>query len=613
MTKSILQIALCGVCVIASAEVTVNNTRVFTTNNNTQLLIDDQVVTTTNFSQNVEGMSAEVQIDEDVNADVTSGTAKVINAENQVKGPVTNLSPLQVLGQDVAIDAGTLFANSNGTFALGDLLKVSGSFSDDNVLLAGRIEATTSLIEFKLVAQVSAVNANLVQFGNLVVDTTGVALTDCSNGIQVGELVELKAAVVNNFDINTSLNTVSDFECKSGVIILPVGNNSSTLQFSAEGFVSLIIDASHFELNGQVVEFSAATVFENGTLDDLATGVKLEAEGSFDVVTNLLAADKIKFRQTRVRITAPATIADLNVTQVTLLNIDGQFSALSRDQDDLIPLLSQDFQIELRGYLDSGGILRVDRIRERGVPDANDIRLRGPVSNFSNPDFQILGVAIDVTGASFFIGSMSVDNATFFASLNNDAEVDVNHGVYDVLSNTSLGGEITLEEMSGVGLLNKFKSTPAKINPNSSFIQADGLGALGKGRIDEFLPPVGAEPVALVASTSITANEGSTVALDGSSSTGDTLSFAWTQTSGPAVTIVDPAIATTSLIAPQVSSMTTLMFNLTVTDAIGNTDTTTVTVTINDTTPPPPAPSSGGGGSLGLFSLLLIGLFLRKR
>ena len=602
---------------MAVAEVTINEKRIFVTNNNTQLKLDDTLVTPTVFAQNTEGMSAEVQIDEDVNADVTLGTANVINAENQVKGPVTNLSPLQVLGQDVAIDTDTIFANSNGIFVLGDLLKVSGTFTNDNVLLAGRIEATTSLVEFKLEGHLSAINGSLLQFGNLIVDTTGVTLRDCGNGPLVGDLVEIKAAVVNNFDINTALNTVSDFECKSGVVILPIGNNSSTIQFSAEGFVTLIIDATHFELNGQMVEFSATTVFENGTLDDLVEGVKVEAEGTFDVASNLLTADKIKFRQVRIRITAPATVADLNANQVTLLNIDGQFSALSRDQDNLIPLLSQDFQLELRGYLDSGGILRVDRIRERGVPDANDIRLRGPVSNLVNPNFEILGVTIDVTGASFFIGSMSVDSATFFASLNNGAEVDINHGIYDDLTNSSMGGEITLEEMSGVGIQKIPESAPEKYNPNSSFIQADGLGAVGKGRIDKFLPPVGAEPMALVASTSISANEGNNVTLDGSNSTGDTLTFAWTQTSGMAVTIAAPNAANTSFTAPQVSAATTLVFDLTVTDAIGSTDTTTVTVTINNTTAPPPPPppsSSGGGGSLGFFSLLLLaGLISRKK
>jgi len=602
---------------MAVAEVTINEKRIFVTNNNTQLKLDDTLVTPTVFAQNTEGMSAEVQIDEDVNADVTLGTASVINAENQVKGPVTNLSPLQVLGQDVAIDTDTIFANSNGIFVLGDLLKVSGTFTNDNVLLAGRIEATTSLVEFKLEGHLSAINGSLLQFGNLIVDTTGVTLRDCGNGPLVGDLVEIKAAVVNNFDINTALNTVSDFECKSGVVILPIGNNSSTIQFSAEGFVTLIIDATHFELNGQMVEFSATTVFENGTLDDLVEGVKVEAEGTFDVASNLLTADKIKFRQVRIRITAPATVADLNANQVTLLNIDGQFSALSRDQDNLIPLLSQDFQLELRGYLDSGGILRVDRIRERGVPDANDIRLRGPVSNLVNPNFEILGVTIDVTGASFFIGSMSVDSATFFASLNNGAEVDINHGIYDDLTNSSMGGEITLEEMSGVGIQKIPESAPEKYNPNSSFIQADGLGAVGKGRIDKFLPPVGAEPMALVASTSISANEGNNVTLDGSNSTGDTLTFAWTQTSGMAVTIAAPNAANTSFTAPQVSAATTLVFDLTVTDAIGSTDTTTVTVTINNTTAPPPPPppsSSGGGGSLGFFSLLLLaGLISRKK
>ncbi len=614
--QSIFILCISLVSMFASAEVTVNKNRVFITNNNTQLKVDNVDVTATEFAQKALGMEAEVLIDEDVNADVTAGTAKEINAENQIKGPVTNVAPLQVLGQDVVIDADTVLANTTGSFAMGDLLKVSGVFTENNVLLAGRIEATTTLVEFKLMAQVSAINGNLLQFGQLNVDTTGVTLEDCGAGIQVGDLVELEATVVTNFDITNPLDTVSDFECKTGVVAIPPGNNSTTLQFSAEGFVSAIIDATHFSLNGQTVEFSTATVFENGTVDDLTVGVKVEAEGSFDATTNLLSAEKIEFRQVRVRITAPVAVADLNSNQATALNISGLFSALTRDQDNLIPALSQDTQLELRGYLDSSGTFRVDKIRDRGVPEVNDIRLRGPVSNVANPAFDILGVNIDITGASLFIESTPVDSATFFASLADGAEVDVNHGIYDAQTNTSMGGEITIEEVAGVGSAQTPQPAQAKTQPGSYFIQANGLGGIGKGRIDKFVVPTGAAPVALVASNDISADEGSSVTLDGSSSTGDTLTFSWVQTSGVAVTLADPNVASTSFTAPQVSADSTLVFELTVTDSIGSTDITMVTVVVKDTTPPapppPPTTSGGGGGSVGIWLLLLAGLIRRR-
>ena len=84
--------------------------------------------------------------------------------------------------------------------------------------------------------------------------------------------------------------------------------------------------------------------------------------------------------------------------------------------------------------------------------------------------------------------------------------------------------------------------------------------------------------------------ERATVTLDGSKSTdpeNQTLTYAWTQTGSPAVTLNDATRVNPSFTAPTVSADTTLTFNLVVTDSGGLSSTAdTVTVTVQNNTAP---------------------------
>jgi hypothetical protein len=92
------------------------------------------------------------------------------------------------------------------------------------------------------------------------------------------------------------------------------------------------------------------------------------------------------------------------------------------------------------------------------------------------------------------------------------------------------------------------------------------------------------------AGTDQTRNAGTTVQLDGTASTdpdSDLLTFTWSQTSGPTVTLSDVHSATPTFVGPQVAVSTTLTFQLLVDDGLGGTARADVHVTLLPVEAPP--------------------------
>jgi hypothetical protein len=117
---------------------------------------------------------------------------------------------------------------------------------------------------------------------------------------------------------------------------------------------------------------------------------------------------------------------------------------------------------------------------------------------------------------------------------------------------------------------------------NLAFTTVNDNAKLSAVRVESLNTP----PVAN-AGTDQTVDEQSTVTLDGTGSSdadGDTLSYAWTQTAGPTVTLSDPTAAQPTFTAPDVSAATVLTFELTVDDGT-DTDSDLVDVTVQPVVP----------------------------
>jgi predicted extracellular nuclease len=105
--------------------------------------------------------------------------------------------------------------------------------------------------------------------------------------------------------------------------------------------------------------------------------------------------------------------------------------------------------------------------------------------------------------------------------------------------------------------------------------------------VSSYLLPPNATPVAVATATPADATPGASVVLDGSAShdaDGTIASYAWTQTGGSLVSLVNANSAQASFVAPT-DAAGTLSFELKVTDNDGASGTTTVSVNVNDVTP----------------------------
>ena len=90
--------------------VIINDVRVFTIDSETNILRDGSEITEAELELEGEGFATRVEVGTDVSIDFTSGTAVTVAVDNHVKGPVTAINPLTVLGQSVIATGDTVLA-----------------------------------------------------------------------------------------------------------------------------------------------------------------------------------------------------------------------------------------------------------------------------------------------------------------------------------------------------------------------------------------------------------------------------------------------------------------------------------------------------------------------
>ncbi len=481
---------------LSANEFTIDDSRNFTVTESTEMFLDDEAISQEDFEAlSHEGYLVKFDVGDDVSDDFTAGTVLSATATIQLKGPVTSVSPLEVFDQRLIIESDTVFEDLSpstlGSLNPGDILEISGLPIESGGLRVLRLELKSAGVdEWKLTGVVTGQSATSIFIGTQEVIDTGITPRDCDSGLVTGALVEIKATPDPGFAAGQPLDTVTDIECIDPSLVVD-DVSGALIRAVQSGLITALALPGSFFLNEQRVLFDSTTVFIGGDVEDLQVNSFVEVLGELDASNDTLVARAVTFRQSRVRIRAPVSPADIDIGNgLTVLQIPVIINSLTEDEDNIVASgIGADQHIEVRGYLD-GGVVVASRVRERGDPEFDDVDVRGPAADLAGDTFTILGVNINTTGSSFRDeAGNSISKAAFFALLTAGAEVAAEDGLYDPGSHTLSNAEIQLEDRTNV-------SKPAA----PAIDIKGGLGGRGIGTISKFTaaaagsPPPGGTP-----------------------------------------------------------------------------------------------------------------------
>jgi len=343
-----------------------------------------------------------------------NGVAKATRVvfRKNVEGLIDRLdvvnNTLVVLGQTVLVDGLTVIedrAQSSSlalsALAVGQFVEVSGLIDANGTILATRIERQTGFVASVTAVEVRSTlsgldtNAHTFVLGALTVNfRTATVVGSLSNGV----FVQVRGTqTASGSSMTATRVTVED----------PTVGGATGTTMEIEGFVTAFTSATVLRVNGQAVTTTAQTVFDNGTVTDLAENTRLEVEGQVDT-TGTLVAEKISFRRRNGgNVRLEADVEAVTTTTVTLLGLVVRVDPLTQFKDDMggerhfrFDRIRGGDRLEIRGMVDAQGTIVATRLRRR--PPKTEVVLQAPVESITPPNLGIRGVAIQTNAATVF-------------------------------------------------------------------------------------------------------------------------------------------------------------------------------------------------------------------
>jgi len=347
------------------------------------------------------------------NASDGTGNADSVDVEENVVGPIatmdTTLNTLTVLGQTVQIDAGTSFSSDVQPADItglkgGDFVEVSGMTAADGTITATRIERDASAGALQVLGTVAGVDtvAHTFMINALIVNYSAANLTDFTSGQPAnGDLVEVQGTT---FDSATTTLTATGVE-KQMSDAQEAGDHGDE---EHEGLITRFASATDFDVEGEPVTTTSATVYHNGTEADLALNVKVEVEGSLNS-SNVLVADVVSFdRNGGVELQSNVTAVDTTAGTLTVLGVEITVTSTTRFEDkssaqvEMFNLsnISVGDTVDVHGFESPAGSGKLVATRLDREPASMEVEVSGPFTAGTSPQFIVFGITVDASSAT---------------------------------------------------------------------------------------------------------------------------------------------------------------------------------------------------------------------
>jgi hypothetical protein len=276
--------------------------------------------------------------------DDSTGSTNSISTEAELRGPVQSVTTdsLVVMGQTIKTSTTTSYIGIADLTALkaGDIVQVHGLMNSAAEITAFLIVGKDSPAKtYKTVGKVSAhdMAAKTFKIGELTLSYgNATEQRKLPTGSWDGLVLRVRGAS-SSFTASPLALQASRIKQHSDF-----GEDSSMGEAEVRGFVSeLAADKASFKANGVEVKLTQSTQIlpANRSRDDLANGVLVEAEGSWD--NGVLTARKIKFEdENEFELELKGAISDF------VQNADGTMAFTVRNQ---AVITTTDTKIDLRG------------------------------------------------------------------------------------------------------------------------------------------------------------------------------------------------------------------------------------------------------------------------
>jgi hypothetical protein len=306
------------------------------------------------------------------------------------------------------------------------------------VIAATRIERKAPSATFEVKGTASAVDtvARQLRINLLQVDYSTAQLSNFASGAPAnGDLIEAHGS------LNPGGVLVASRLERSSASLGGTSGDSAEL----EGLITRFVSSADFDVAGQGVTTTAATVYEGGTALNLALGGNVEVEGGFDASGRVIAR-KVEFRRASdVEVSALVDAVDAAAGSFVVLGVTVHVNALTRLEDQsaadlsrfsILDLRAGDY-VELNAYQGATGL--VASLLERDDPQ-NRTEVRGPASAVAAPEFSIAGIRVTTDNQTEFRDNNggSITAAAFFVAAPGRA----------VKARGSLAGNVVLAEQA---------------------------------------------------------------------------------------------------------------------------------------------------------------------